>query len=175
VADIDRLTSNVSGAIQLTLSRVGALIRGVAVLALLVGSATFATGWWVFDHSSTWLVIGGALCLLPPIAALRGWLMVARTARHAPQLVRDVRALLQTTRNSAAVLIDHDTGQSLVVASKSFRALRIELNERRKELPTLFAGVRAITSAPGLAAIAVLGVLLLGGLGTILLIGGLID
>jgi hypothetical protein len=174
MADIDRLTTNVATVIQATLGRVGSLIRGVAVLALLVGIATFATGWWVFDHSSTWVVIGGLLCTIPPLAALVGWMRVARTARLAPQLVSDVRSLLQTTRNSAAKLIDHDTGESLVVTSRSYQALRLELQERRGDLPALFSGVRAIATVPGLAAIAVAGIVVIGGLGTILLIAGVI-
>ena len=47
--------------------------------------------------------------------------------------------------------------------------------DRRKELPALFIGVRAITRVPGLAAVAVLGSLGVGALGTILLIGSVID
>jgi hypothetical protein len=53
--------------------------------------------------------------------------------------------------------------------------LNLDLKHRRKELPALYAGVRAISSVPGLAAIALLGTLAVGALGTILLIGGLID
>jgi hypothetical protein len=41
-------------------------------------------------------------------------------------------------------------------------------------LPALYAGIRAIANVPGLAAIALLGTLAVGVLGTILLIGGLI-
>lgn len=55
------------------------------------------------------------------------------------------------------------------------RDLHSELLARRRELPALFAGVRAITSVPGLAAIAAIGMVAVGGLGTILLIGGIID
>ena len=59
--------------------------------------------------------------------------------------------------------------------ARSLGALRQELNDRRKQLPALFAGVRAITNVPGLAAITLGGIVVVGGVGTILLIGGLID
>jgi hypothetical protein len=52
-------------------------------------------------------------------------------------------------------------------------ALRADLTNRRTELPALYAVVRAVTGTPGLAAIAVLGTLFVGALGTILLIAGL--
>ena len=73
------------------------------------------------------------------------------------------------------MLINYDTGERLANTAKTFGNLQIDLKERRKELPALYAGVRAICSVPGLAAIALLGTLAVGALGTILLIGGLID
>ena len=59
-------------------------------------------------------------------------------------------------------------------SSKTFTGVRTELASRSRELPALWAGVRAITSVPGLAAIAVLGMLAVGLLGTILLISSLL-
>jgi hypothetical protein len=174
MSDIDRLTVSATEGIRLTLTRIGALVRGVAVLAAIIGVATFATGWWVFDGSSGWLILGGLICLVPVVAAVMGWIILARTARRTAQLVQDVRSLLQTGRSAATVLIDHDSGQSIAVTSKSYRAMRGVLATKQKELPALFAGVRAITTVPGLAAVAVLGILLIGALGTVLLIGGLI-
>lgn len=161
---------------QQTFRRLASLATGVGVIALVIGASTFATGWWIFDGTrSTWIVIGGAICATPLVAALIARRFVRRTANRAPELVADVRTFLNTSARSAGVLIDHESGKPVAAYVSSFRTLRSELQQRRKELPTLFAGVRAITSVPGLAAIAVLGTLLVGGLGTVLLIGGLID
>jgi hypothetical protein len=166
----------VSDTMQQTFRRLTSLATGVGVIALIIGSATFATGWWIFDGSrGVWSVIGGAICIVPVVAALIGLHLVRRTAKHAPELVGDIRMFLDTTVKSAQVLIDHDSGQPVAHYVKGFKTLRSELKQRRKELPTLFAGVKAITSVPGLSAIAVLGTLMVGGLGTVLLIGRVID
>jgi hypothetical protein len=157
-----------------TLGRLGSLAVTVILVAGLVGVVTFVTGLWVFDSSVGWIVIGGVLCLIPVAAAARAWLMVRGTMRSAPELVEELRSFLDTSRSAAGALIDHDSRVALGVQAKSFRQLRIELNDRRRELPALWAGVRAITTVPGLAAIAFIGIVLVGGLGTILLLAGLI-
>ena len=120
-------------------------------------------------------MIGGFLCLVPVVAALIGWFMVHMTAKAAPRLLDDVRVLLKDSRHAAAVLIDHDTGQRLGTSAKTLQTLRTDLKVRRKELPALFAGVRAITSVPGLAAVTVLGIVLIGCLGMILVVGKLLS
>lgn len=174
--ETDVVVRRVSDAMQQTFRRLTSLATGIGIVALLVGAATFATGWWIFDGTrSSWMVIGGVICAIPVVAALIGRHLVRRTAKHAPQLVNDIRMFVGTSVHSAQVLVDHDSGQPVAGYAKSFKSLRTELKDRRKELPALFAGVRAITSVPGITAIAVLGTLLVGGLGTVLLIGGLID
>jgi hypothetical protein len=174
VTDIERLATTASNGMRTTLGRLGSLAISVILVAALVGLATFATGAWVFDNSAGWFIIGGIICAIPVLAAIRAWIMVLRTVRTAPKLVGELTSFLHTSQSAAGALIDHDSGVALGLQAKSFRQLRIELNERRKELPALFAGVRAITTVPGLAAIAFIGIVLVGGLGTILLIGGLI-
>jgi hypothetical protein len=175
MADLDRVAVRVSDGLRNTLSRVNTLALGIATFTAVIGLATFATGWWVFDGSTSWLVIGGVLCFVPTAAALIAWFLVHCTLRVAPALVGNVRTLLNESRGPAKVLIDYDTGEPLTRTAKSFEPLRVDLQRRRTELPALYFGVRAITRVPGLAAIAVLGTLAVGALGTLLLIGGLID
>ena len=174
MADIDKLAAQVSDRLTDTLYRVRSLIGVVAIIAFVVAAATFATGMWAFGGNRTaWIVIGGVLCLIPIGAALMGLALVHTTAKAAPRLLGDVRTLIRDSRSTAGVLIDHDTGQRLTNAAKSFQTLRTDLKARRTELPALFAGVRAITSVPGLAAITVIGILIVGSLGTILLLSQL--
>lgn len=176
MADLERVAVQVSDGLRKTLSRVSTLALGVASISAFIGVATFMTGLWIFDGSRpTWIVIGGVICATPLAAALIGWFYVRATAKVAPGLIDDVRALLNDSHGAANVLINHDTGERLTSTAKTFGTLRLDLNKRRKQMPALFAGVRAITSVPGLVAIAVLGTLAVGALGTILLIGGLID
>ena len=176
MADLDRQAIRISEGLRIILGRVGTLALGMAAMAATIGAATFATGWWIFAGSRpAWALIGGALCFAPALAAFTAWLRVRRTVTVAPALVGDVRTLLDDSHGAADVLINHDTGERLVSTARTFGTLRSTLQDRRKQLPALYAGVRAITTVPGLAAIALLGTLGVGALGTILLIGGLID
>lgn len=174
--ETDVAVRRVSDGLQLTLRRLASLAGGIAVVATLVGAATFATGMWIFERSrGTWAVVGGIICLVPVGAALIARFAIGSAAKYSPELMNDVRSFLGTSGKSAKVLIDHDTGQPVATSAKSFGGLKTELMEQRKELPALWAGVSAITRVPGLAAISVLGIVGVGALGTILLIGGLID
>ena len=175
--ETDVVVQRVSDGLQQTLRRISSLAGGLAVMATLISGATFATGLWIFKGTGRpkWIIIGGALCLVPVCAALFARVLVGRTAKHAPELVNNVRAFLGSSSKSAKVLIDHDTGQPVASYAKNLSGLRGELDQRRKELPALFAGVKAITSVPGLAALTVVTMIGVGALGTILLIGGLID
>lgn len=173
--ETDVVVRRVSDGILLTLNRLAGLATSLAMLAAVIGAATFATGWWVFPGSRTaWIVIGGVLCLIPVGAALFARLLLRTASKHAPQLIDNVRTFLGGASPASRVLLDHDSGQPVSASSKTFSGLRGELVSRRAELPALWSGVRAITSIPGLAAIAVLGMLGVGALGTILLIGGLL-
>ena len=171
--DVQRVTDG----LQTTLRRLASLAGSVAMVAAIVGVATFVTGLLVFDGKgrSLWVVIGGFVCAVPLVAALTARFLVRTTAKHSPELVANVRQFMSTSRNSAQVLIDHDSGRPVATYSKNFGDMRRELNHQRKTLPALFAGVRAITSVPGLAAVAVVGIVGVGLLGTLLLLGALID
>lgn len=174
MANIERLANQATVNMRTTLVRLRSLAGGFLVVAAAIAVATFITGYWVFDKNrGAWLVIGGIICLIPLIAALVALYFVVRTAQAAPRLVGEVRQLIGESRQAASVLIDHDSGRPLATSAKSFTQLRTMLKDRRRELPALFAGVRALTSVPGLLAIALLGLLGIGALGTILLIVGL--
>ncbi len=176
MADLDRVAIRVSDGLRTTLSRISTLALGIVAITALIGTATFATGMWIFDGSRpAWIVIGGAICFAPTAAVVLAWVFVRAAIALVPTLAGNVRTLLGDSRSDANVLIDYDTGQSLNSGARSLGKLHIDLKKRRKELPALYAGVRAISSVPGLAAMALLGTLAVGASGTILLIGGLID
>lgn len=175
MADLDRVAIRVSDGIRNTLKRVSSIALAIAMVTAVIGLATFATGMWTFDGSTGWLVVGGALCFTPTAAALLAWFYVHATVRVAHALLPDVRTVMAESGTAKNVLVDYDTGERLMNTARSFDPLQIQLRNRRKELPALYAAVRAICSVPALAAIAFLGTLGVGTLGTILLIAGLID
>jgi hypothetical protein len=177
MAQVDRMATQVSDNLATSVGRVGKLALGVSLFAGVVGAATWFTGMLIFDNTFrvAWLTLGFVMCAAPCVAALIGWWFVRRAAKSAPALVADVKSLLGESGAQARLLIDHDSGQPLGSYTKSLGDLRNDLFQRRKELPALFAGVRAVSSVPGLAAVAVLGTFALGILGTVLLIGAVID
>jgi hypothetical protein len=175
VADIERLASAASAGLKRTIARLGKLALAVVACTGAIGVATFATGWWVFDGSSTWLFIGGLICVVPVATAAAAWFLVLRTVSMAPRLLDDVRAYLGSGSSASTVLIDHDSGVTLGTQARSFSAMRADLTARRRDLPALYLGVRSITLVPALAAISLLGVLGVGALGTVLLLAGLIS
>lgn len=174
MADIDRWTATASAGMRRTLGRLDRLAIATILVTLVVGVATFATGWWVFEGSAGWIIIGGILCAAPFAAAAFAWWLVRSTVSRAGDLVDDLRRFFATSSSASGVLIDHDSGLTLGSQARSFGAIRSELFARRRELPALFVTVRAITSVPGLAVVAVLGTALTGLLGTILLFANLI-
>ena len=154
----------------------GASSAGWSLIALLISVATFATGWWVFDGrhrpgSSS----AAPLCLVPVVAATLGLAVRPRRSplrapprrrhRHVPAARRRRPRRAHRLRHRSA---DRDVGAAASAGSRPTSA------RRKVDLPALWVGVRAITVVPALAAIAVLGMLMVGALGTILLIGGLI-
>lgn len=174
--ETDAVVRRVSDGLQLTLNRLSSLATGVAMIAGVIGAATFATGWWLFPDSRTaWIIIGGVMCLIPVGAALIARVLLRITAKYTPQLIDNVRVFLGGASPASRALLDYDSGQPVIASTKRFAGLRTELETRSAELPALWAGVRAISSVPGLAAIAVLGMLGVGLLGTILLISGLLN
>jgi hypothetical protein len=175
MADLERVAVRVSDGLRLTLSKINTLAIGIAAITALVGIATFLTGLWVFEGSAGWIVIGGAICFAPTVAALLAWHHVQSTFKLAPQLVGNVSKVLQERSGPANTLVNYDTGERLKTTAKSFSRLNLDLKDRRTELPALYMGVRAICSVPGLVAIALLGTLGVGFLGTVLLITGLVD
>jgi hypothetical protein len=172
---IEQVAISASNGLRITLGRLSNLVGVVIVITAVIAVATFATGMWVFDASTGWIVLGGVICIVPVGAAIIAWVFVRGAAKAAPQLLDDARTFLRSAGSASGMLIDHDSGVALGMQARSMGGLRRDLLDRRKELPALFAGVRAITSVPGLAAIAVLGAVGVGLLGTVLLVGGLID
>lgn len=156
------------------------LARVLTGLTLVVCVATFATGWWVFEQSrAEWLLLGALICGAPVVAAAVAWVLVLGAMRRAADLLADLTAVTAGGRDPS-VLIDHDTGDVLSRGTWNVRRdvlaspLVIDVERRRRELPALYASVRALTRVPLLALVAVAGVIGVGLLGTLLLIVGLV-
>ncbi len=178
MADLERV-EHIATTTSTRMRRTIGVLERVAVSSLLitgaVGLATFLTGWWVFDGALAWIVIGGIVCAAPLLAAAASWWLVRATVGRAAELVGDLRRFLATSSTGTTVLMDE--GGSVVALrtqARSLSGMHSELQRRRKELPALFVGVRALTKVPGLVVLIVAGTLAVGALGTVLLLAGLI-
>lgn len=175
MAELERVAEQTSTALRSTLGRLSRLVRGLCVIAFVVGAATYATLLWVTDRSE-WVLLGLVICAAPFVAGLIAWWRVTRTLRVAPKALDDLHVVLRDRQVTASMgpLFDHDTQQPLGASMKNLGGIREELKRRRKELPALFSTVHAMVTVPGLSALAVVGTILLGMIGTVMLIVGLL-
>src|SRR5687768_3863158 len=92
--ELDRIAEQTSGALRSTLGRLSGLARGLCVMALLVGGATYATLLWVTEGSE-WVLLGAIVCAAPFLAGLLAWWRVTRTLALAPKALDDLHTVLR--------------------------------------------------------------------------------
>jgi hypothetical protein len=174
--ELDRVAERTSTALRGTLGRLTRLVRGLCIGACIVGAATYVTLLWVTDGED-WVLLGAVICAAPLVAGLLAFWRLSSTLHVAPKALDDLRTVLRDRKATTAMgpLFDHDTQQPIGLSARNMSGIRAELRTRRKELPALFSTVQALVTVPGLAALAVIGTLLLGMVGTIMLIVGLLD
>jgi len=171
---VDVVTQRVGSAVAYTLRRLATVAAGLAIFAVVVGAATFATGWWVFSGSRTaWAVIGGVMCLVPALAGVGAWIVVRWAARLAPRLLTDIDTFLRTPSPAAQTLIDYDSGQPIAASARTFGSMKADVHARKTDIPALYVVVRSITIVPAMAGIALVGGLVVGAFGTFLFLIGL--
>lgn len=161
--------------LQTMLLAMSRMVLRVSAFAAIIGVATFLTGLSIFEGTGRpkWIVIGGALCIAPAAAAALAAWRVRRAAAYAPRLGAEVRTFIDRRSPASEVLIDIDSGRT--IAAPAMGSLRAELDDRRREFPALSVGVRALMTVPKLTILATVGILAVGGLGTVLFIGAVID
>jgi len=176
MTDVELLATRASDGLRTLLGRLASLAFGLVIVSGLIGLAAYASGFLAFD-TNAWPVVGAVICLFPAAAALLAWWRIKRTQRVAPAALNDLRAVIadQQSRPAMDVLIDMDSGQRIVTTSRSMTDLLRQLKARQTDWPALVDTITAVTTVPGLVAIAILGVIGVGALGTVLLLIGLLS
>lgn len=176
MADVDELARRTAGLVSNLAHKGMALATGLAVVTLIVGGLSYLTGLAGLDGSarSAWVVIG-AVMLVGAVGAplLARWRLGAVT-RRVDRLVGEVRTLITRDPEAQRVVIDTvaiddrppevSDLRPVVYDSRQFGRLRtvsVGAGDLR-ELPTALA---AVSTFPGLLAIALLGIVVFGLLG----------
>ena len=163
------------------LARRGAMLAwGIALVTAVVAGVSYLLGLAAMsgDVETAWIVIGGALAVVAVGAPLLAGWRLTRVRKHAVELVGEARTLLSTDPAAERVVIetvevgDDGTGgaaPAVVGQTVQFTRLRnIALNtENLRSLPV---ALYAVTSFPGLLAIAVVLMFVFGILGFLFLV-----
>lgn len=177
MTDIDLLAERGSSALRAILARLATLTLGLVGGTLVIGIATYASGRLAFDAGSSWNWLGVIICVIPAFAAwLAAW-RIWRVRRRAPQALLDLRDVLkdQELRSRMGTLIDYDTQQPIVSSSKSLYGVYSQVKTHNADWPALADSLKAITTVPGLVALAIVGTVGVGLLGGFLLLVGLLS
>ena len=145
----------------------GARFAGfICIAALLIGIMSFGLGLAALDGGirTVWIVLGlafGSLAVGRSFIARR---RLVKVARHADQIVDEVRSLLDSGHPATRTMVDtieaderQGTGGGALVVSRELYSLRDAIDNRAFEYPQLMTAMTALTSFPGLllAAIAI--------------------
>ena len=128
------------------------------IAAVLVDVASFVLGLFALDGGirSVWVVLGLAFGGLAIGSAFLARWRLASIARHASELVAEVRSLLEYGHPATRTVIDaveldeRQGGGPVLVVSREFFSLRDAVGVRVREFRKLTAAVTALTSFPGL-------------------------
>jgi len=182
MADVDQLARQTTTLVT-GLARKGvALATGVAVVAFVVGGLSYLTGLAGLDGSarSLWSVLGLVMLVVVVGAPLLARWRLSSVIKQASALVGDLRTLLSRDAAAQRVVIDTVTVEErqpaaarelrpVIYDSRQFSRLRTATG-KANDLRELPSALTAVTTFPALLGIALLGVLVFGGLGFLFLL-----
>jgi hypothetical protein len=165
MADYDDIARRAVDGVTRLAARAARFAGLICIAALLIGTMSFALGLEALEGGirTVWIVLGlafGAMAVGRSFIARR---RLASVARHADEIVADVRSLLQGGHPATRTMVDtieadeRQGGGSVVVVSREFYSLRDAIDNRAYEYPQLMSAMTALTTFPGLilAAIAI--------------------
>lgn len=182
MADVDELTRRTTTLVT-NLARKGmSLATGVAVVVLIIGGLSYLTGLAGLDGSarSAWTVVGLIMLVVAVGAPLLARWRLASVRRRATELAGDIRTLITRDADARRVVIetvavdepqpaDVREMRPVLYDSRQFDRLRT-VTVKASDLRELPGAMRAVTTFPGLLALALFGVLVFGLLGFVFLL-----
>jgi hypothetical protein len=158
MADIDDLARRAVGGVTRLAARAARFARKVFIAAVLVATASFLLGLAALDGGirTVWIVLGLAFGAFAIGAALLARWRLASIARHAGELITEVKSLLESGHPATRTVIDtveadeRQSGGSVLVVSREFSSLREAVGDRVAQFRNITSAVTAVTTFPGL-------------------------
>lgn len=176
--DIDQLAQRAVDAVLRLVGRAIALARGVLIVTLVFAGGGFLLGVAALSGGieTVWIVVGGFFAALAIIAVVTAMLRLRAVRRVAGDLFDDVRSLIGGDEQTQRTVIetvestDGDDNEGLVVVSRQFLSMQNAIGGRVDQFRSLATALTAVTSFPGLVALAVVVSFVFAGLGFLFLI-----
>lgn len=179
--DLDRLAQRAVDTVLLLVRRASSLATGVLIVSVVCCIGGFLLGIAALDGGarSVWVALGGAFAFIGVGAVSVALLRLRSVKRGAANLVAEVRSLIGGDRRSERTVIDTvesvdasggAAGNGVVAVSRQFFSLKNELGGRIGQFRQLGLALTAVTSFPGLIALATLITFVFAGLSVIFLV-----
>jgi hypothetical protein len=158
MAELDDLARRAVEGVTRLAARATRFAGFVFVAAALVGTASFLLGLAALDGGirTVWIVLSLVFGGISVGGSFVARWRLASVARHASELVAEVRSLLESGQAATRTVIDtmdadeRQQGGSLLVESREFFSLRDAVGDRVNEFRQLASAVTAVTSFPAL-------------------------
>ncbi len=176
--DLDQLAQRAVDSVMKLVRRGTALAGGVLMLAILFGVGGFLLGLAALDGGieKVWIAVGGAFALVAIGSVGIAILRLRSVRKGANTLVTEVRSLIGGDKQTKRTVIetvestDASDGDGVVAVSKQFFSLKNEVGDRIGQFKSLGLALTAITSFPGLVALATVITFVFAGLSVLFLI-----
>lgn len=150
-------------------ARATVLIKGVAVFAAVGAVLAYAVGWFAFPRSArlVWAIVGLVVCFAPLLAVFVATRRLRQVRTAIPETAAELRAVMNDRAMLAALteLVDrdedHDQSTPLIKLGRELNDLRRASAGHRQVLTNAWESITALTSLPGLAALALVGTMAL--------------
>lgn len=160
--DLDQLAQRAVDAVLTLVRRGTALAGGVLFAAVVLGIGGFMLGLAALSGGieKVWIVIGGFFAIVAIWSVLLAMLRLRSVRTGADMLVTEVRSLIGGDPRSERTVIetvessDGVQNDGVVVMSRQFFSMKDAIGGRVDQFKTLASALTAVTSFPGLVALA---------------------
>jgi len=179
LGDLDQIAERAVNAVLTLVRRGMALAGGVLILAVVFSIGGFLLGVAALDGGieTVWIVLGAGFGLVAIGSVVIAMLRLRSVKSVTGSLVTEVRSLIggdtQTKRTVIETVESTDASENdgVVAISKQFFSLKDVVGDRVGQFKSLALALSAITSFPGLVALATVITFAFAGLSVLFLIG----